>query len=44
MSYIYEDDLPDDITDDEYDEWYKHSYVDDGVRVGPPVPLKGEKL
>jgi len=43
MSYIYEDQLPDDITAEEYDEWYKHSYVvDDCVRVGPPVPLKGE--
>lgn len=34
----YEDDLPDDISQSEYDEWYKHSLIIDGVRMG--IPLK----
>lgn len=34
---IYEQDLPKDITDDEYKQWYRRSYVVDGVRMGYPL-------
>ena len=38
-----EDELPVDITDQQYDEWFKLSFVWQGVRMGPwPMPeLKG---
>lgn len=32
---MYEDELPPDMSDIEYDEWFSHSEVVDGVRVGP---------
>ena len=34
---VYEDDLPDDMTDEQYENWYRTSYVPDGLgcRVGP---------
>ena len=40
--WIFEDELPDNITDSEYRNWFEHSRVADGVRVGPllmSIPL-----
>lgn len=38
--YMHEDELPEDMPQADYDEWYKRSFVLDGVggRVGPKYP------
>ncbi len=40
---IYEDDLPVEMTKGDYREWFKHSNVIDGVRMGPAVVLVRRK-
>lgn len=43
--YMHEDELPEDIPQADYDEWYKRSYVPDGVgcRVGPKYPWEAKQ-
>jgi hypothetical protein len=36
---VYEDELMPEMSNEMYDEWYAKSYLVDGIRVGPELPL-----
>ena len=42
-SYIFEDELPSDISDEEYSTWFKKSWIEYGVRVGPRIHFSSKR-